>query len=113
MVTRRIFLGGLIGSAIAPSVLRAQQLAEPEILRARVADGSLPPMAERIPTEPRIVNLKEMGRVPGTYGGNVRTIIGGVRDIRYMHLEGLNQISRTVGGWLDGRGRHLSLVGAE
>ncbi|MBB3445366.1 glycosyltransferase family protein [Rhizobium sp. BK379] len=30
-----------------------------------------------------------------------------------MHLEGLNQISRTVGGWLDGRGRHLSLVGAE
>ncbi len=30
-----------------------------------------------------------------------------------MHLEGLNQISRTVGEWLDGRGRHLSLVGAE
>jgi predicted glycosyltransferase len=30
-----------------------------------------------------------------------------------MHLEGLNQISRTVGQWLDGRGRHLSLVGAE
>ncbi len=30
-----------------------------------------------------------------------------------MHLEGLNQISRTVGGWLDSRGRHLSLVGAE
>ncbi|MBB3593223.1 putative glycosyltransferase [Rhizobium sp. BK529] len=30
-----------------------------------------------------------------------------------MHLEGLNQISRTVGAWLDGHGRHLSLVGAE
>lgn len=30
-----------------------------------------------------------------------------------MHLEGLNQISRTVGEWLDDRGRHLSLVGAE
>ena len=30
-----------------------------------------------------------------------------------MHLEGLDHISRTVGGWLDSRGRHLSLVGAE
>ncbi|GAA3081345.1 glycosyltransferase family protein [Rhizobium viscosum] len=30
-----------------------------------------------------------------------------------MHLEGLDHISRTVGGWLDGRGRHLSVVGAE
>lgn len=30
-----------------------------------------------------------------------------------MHLEGLDHISRTVGIWLDSRGRHLSLVGAE
>ncbi|MBB3659024.1 putative glycosyltransferase [Rhizobium sp. BK650] len=30
-----------------------------------------------------------------------------------MHLEGLDHISRTVGTWLDGHGRHLSLVGAE
>ncbi len=30
-----------------------------------------------------------------------------------MHLEGLDHISRTVGEWLDSRGRHLSLVGAE
>jgi predicted glycosyltransferase len=30
-----------------------------------------------------------------------------------MHLEGLDHISRTVGTWLDSRGRHLSLVGAE
>lgn len=92
MVTRRIFLGGLIGSVIAPSAIRAQQIAEPEILKARVADGSLPPMAERIPTEPRIVNLKNMGRVPGTYGGTVRTIIGGVRDIRYMTVYGYSRL---------------------
>ena len=88
MVTRRVFLGGLIGSTIAPSVLVAQQIAEPEFLKAKLADGSLPPMAERIPAQPRIINLKEMGRVPGTYGGSVRTIIGGVRDIRYMTVYG-------------------------
>ena len=51
MVTRRIFLGGLIGSAIAPSVLRAQQVAEPEFLKTKLADGSLPPMAQRIPVD--------------------------------------------------------------
>jgi predicted glycosyltransferase len=30
-----------------------------------------------------------------------------------LRLEGLNHISETVGHWLDGRGRHLSVVGAE
>jgi predicted glycosyltransferase len=30
-----------------------------------------------------------------------------------MHLEGLDHISQIVGNWLDNRGRHLSLVGAE
>ena len=92
MVTRRIFLGGLIGSAIAPSVLRAQQVAEPEFLKARLADGSLPPMVDRIPAEPRVINLKDMGRVPGTYGGNVRTIIGSARDIRYMTVYGYSRL---------------------
>ncbi|OWV97611.1 hypothetical protein ATY81_08865 [Rhizobium sp. R72] len=30
-----------------------------------------------------------------------------------LQLEGLDHISHTVGHWLDGRGRHLSVVGAE
>jgi predicted glycosyltransferase len=30
-----------------------------------------------------------------------------------LRLEGLNHISQTVGHWLDSRGRHLSVVGAE
>ncbi len=30
-----------------------------------------------------------------------------------LSLEGLNHISQTVGHWLDSRGRHLSVVGAE
>jgi predicted glycosyltransferase len=30
-----------------------------------------------------------------------------------MRLEGLDHISQTVGRWIDGRGSHLSLVGAE
>ncbi|MGR9348563.1 ABC transporter substrate-binding protein (plasmid) [Rhizobium leguminosarum] len=88
MVTRRTFLGGLVGAAIAPAVLRAQQAAEPEFLKERLTSGSLPPMAERIPLRPRIVNLKEMGLEPGAYGGTVRTIIGSQRDIRFMTIYG-------------------------
>jgi predicted glycosyltransferase len=32
---------------------------------------------------------------------------------RNMRLEGLDHISETVERWLDSRGRHLSIVGAE
>ena len=53
MVTRRTFLGGLVGAAIAPAVLRAEPTGEPEFLKERLASGSLPPMAGRIPARPR------------------------------------------------------------
>ncbi len=96
MVTRRTFLGGLVGAAIAPAVLRAQQAAEPEFLKERLTSGSLPPMAERIPLRPRIVNLKEMGLEPGAYGGTVRTIIGSQRDIRFMTIYGYAAWSATT-----------------
>lgn len=92
MVTRRTFLGGLVGAAIAPAVLRAEQAVEPEFLKEKLASGSLPAMADRIPARPRIVNLKEMGLEPGAYGGTVRTIIGSQRDIRFMTIYGYSRL---------------------
>ncbi len=35
------------------------------------------------------------------------------RSAGTLQLQGLDHISQTVGHWLDGRGRHLSVVGAE
>ncbi|MBW9113277.1 ABC transporter substrate-binding protein [Rhizobium cauense] len=94
MVTRRTFLGGLIGSAVVPSVVNAaaDRDIEPEFLRDWLRAGRVPPMVDRLPTHPRIVNMKEMGRQPGVYGGTVRTIIGSQKDIRYMTVYGYSRL---------------------
>jgi peptide/nickel transport system substrate-binding protein len=49
-------------------------------------------MVERLPTHPRIINMKEMGMQPGVYGGTVRTIIGSAKDIRYMTVYGYSRL---------------------
>lgn len=86
MVTRRTTLGLLAGVALP--VLPAAFAQEPEYLRPLVEGGKLPPLAERLPKVPRIVNLKAMGRQPGRHGGDVRMLIGGQRDIRLMTIYG-------------------------
>ncbi|MCV3735709.1 ABC transporter substrate-binding protein (plasmid) [Rhizobium sp. TRM96647] len=93
MITRRTTLGMLaatcLPAALAPSRARATlALQEPEFLKEKLADGTLPAMAERLPKVPRVVNLAAMGRKPGQYGGTARTIIGGQKDIRLMTING-------------------------
>lgn len=61
---------------------------EPDILVEKVKGGELPPVDKRLPAEPRVIDVKAMGREPGRYGGTVRMIIGGQRDIRYMTIFG-------------------------
>jgi peptide/nickel transport system substrate-binding protein len=86
MITRRTALG-VIASVALPGVLRAADR-EPEFLRARLDEGKLPPVAQRLPRTPRIVDVVSMGRQPGRHGGTVRTIIGGQKDIRLMTIYG-------------------------
>ena len=93
MITRRTALGMLaatcLPASLAPSRARATlALQEPEFLKEKLADGTLPAMAERLPKVPRVVNLAAMGRKPGQYGGTARTIIGGQKDIRLMTING-------------------------
>lgn len=93
MITRRTTLGMLaatcLPASLAPSLARATlALQEPEYFKEKLGDGTLPAMAERLPKVPRVVNLAAMGRKPGQYGGMVRTIIGGQKDIRLMTING-------------------------
>jgi predicted glycosyltransferase len=79
---------------------------EEQLLRARRASelGLIDMLLPEQSADPAIMaeTLKRLpSRLPPSKSGS------------NMHLEGLNQISRTVGEWLDDRGRHLSLVGAE
>ena len=45
---------------------------------------NLPPVAERIPAEPQIVDLAAKGRETGVHGGQLRTFISRPKDVRYM-----------------------------
>ena len=85
MIRRRTVLGILASTCLPASLARAA-LREPEFFKEKLADGLLPPMTERIPKVPRVVNLAAMGRTPGQYGGQARMIIGGQKDIRLSEL---------------------------
>ena len=65
---------------------------EPDFLKPLVSNGQLPPLGERLPKAPRIVRLKEMGRLPGRYGGDIRMLIGGQKDIRLMTIYGYSRL---------------------
>jgi len=90
MMDRRTVLAMLASTAV-PGALGAS---ESELFTDMLADGSLPPMAERLPKNPRVVNLAAMGREPGRVGGTVRMIVGRQKDIRLVPM---NSYARLIG----------------
>ncbi|WP_439629314.1 ABC transporter substrate-binding protein [Shinella sp.] len=92
MITRRATLG-LLAAAFLPGLARAGG-GESKYLKDKVDAGELPPVAERLPKVPRVVNTAALGGEPGVQGGSVRMLIGGQRDVRLMPI---NSYSRLVG----------------
>lgn len=56
----------------------------PPIFDAAVKKGELPPVSQRIPSAPRIVNVKK----PGQHGGTLRVVFGRSKDTRIMVVYG-------------------------
>jgi len=86
---------------LAPSVLAAlaaivilgspagrAQNTEPPLLADAVKSAKLPPMAERLPTEPLTVPFDRVNRKLGKYGGDLRMLMAKDRDIRMMVVYG-------------------------
>ena len=69
---------------------------------ADVESGKLPPLNERLPEIPRVINLSESGREIGRHGGDLHMIMGKTRDIRQMVIYGYAR--------LVGYDRNLDLV---
>ena len=57
---------------------------EAPFFAAEVKAGALPPVAERLPKQPRIIDLPAMGRITGHAGGTWRMQMGDQRDLRMM-----------------------------
>jgi peptide/nickel transport system substrate-binding protein len=83
--------------AVSTGSALAQNWIEPPKLAPLVKAGKLPPVAERLPLAPRVIDLKKSGRVPGQYGGRIRMLMGREKDVRivvyygYARLIGYNE----------------------
>ena len=64
------------------------------ILAPLIESGKLPPVAERLPKAPLIVDLEGRGREVGRYGGDLRSLVSKARDLRLVTV---NTYTRLVG----------------
>ena len=90
MMRRRTFLGSMVALSL-PGLARGQAPAdtrEPPFLYDRLRAAALPDIADRLPKQPRVVDLAAKGRKPGIYGGDLRMLIGSQRDTRFMTISG-------------------------
>ena len=82
MITRRAILG-MMASATIPAKLKAGST---DGSTGKAADELLPELQDRLPQNPRVVDLKSLGRELGQQGGRVRMLVGRQKDIRYVPI---------------------------
>lgn len=69
--------------------IKAQQpLQETSFWAMEVSQGDLPPIAERLPQPPLVVDLEAKGRTFGRQGGTLRTLMSRTKDVRQMVVYG-------------------------
>jgi peptide/nickel transport system substrate-binding protein len=74
-------------SAGTPAALAVDWVEAPA-LADRVSSGELPPIAERVPMEPRVIDLEALGRETGRYGGTLSMLMGKQKDVKMMVVYG-------------------------
>jgi peptide/nickel transport system substrate-binding protein len=73
----------LLALACLPGAARALDYVETPLFAEQVAKGALPPVAQRVPQEPIVVDLAARGRELGRSGGEIVSLVARARDIRY------------------------------
>lgn len=86
----RVYGGAVSAAAVVwmSAGLAGAAAEEPPVLAERVAAGALPAMAERLPAAPAVVPMAELGKIPGRYGGELRTLMGREQDTRMLVVYG-------------------------
>ena len=80
-------LAGAAALLLAGLPALAQSYVETPLFAERVGKGELPPVAQRLPKEPMVVDLAAKGRSIGRPGGEVTSLVARGRDIRYMSVQ--------------------------
>ena len=77
---------------VHPIIAQEVSLVETPIFVERVASGEMPPVAERLPSEPSIAKMEALGR----HGGQMRLLMGRAKDIRLMVVYGYARLAKYV-----------------
>jgi peptide/nickel transport system substrate-binding protein len=87
-------LFGLLAFVLWVSPAAAAGYTEADMLKEKVSKGELPPVEQRLPEHPLVIDLAKSGRTPGQYGGTARILIGGQRSISLMTVYGYSRLVR-------------------
>ncbi|WP_424946020.1 ABC transporter substrate-binding protein [Candidatus Spongiihabitans sp.] len=82
----------LSGIIFCAHVLTAAAAPEPDYFSDRLASGKLPPMAQRLPENPLLMDETMNNLMPGKYGGKMNLLMGKDKDIRRMVVYGYSRI---------------------
>lgn len=77
-----------VGWIAQPIPAGAVELVETPSLEAAVAEGALPPVAERVPDDPLVVDFEALDKELGQPGGQIEWLARRSRDIRIMNVYG-------------------------
>lgn len=77
-----------VAQSTAAQSVELPALQESVFWQAEVTNGDLPPVAERLPDVPLVVNLEAKGRTLGQPGGTLNTMVTRSKDIRQMVVYG-------------------------
>lgn len=77
-------LGGVLAQFILVHLAVSSAFAEVPMFSEKVEKGELPPLAERLPTAPLIVDFEAEDKIPGKYGGQMNLLMGKAKDIGQM-----------------------------
>ncbi len=86
--SRGMILAVLAACALVTQPGSATELQESAFWKAEVDTGSLPPVNERVPVQPLVVDMTAKGRDIGVAGGTLRTMVSRSKDIRQMVVYG-------------------------
>jgi peptide/nickel transport system substrate-binding protein len=86
---RRVFLNGLLLGPLCDAVLAAEPvpaMRETPMFVDRVKAGSLPPVGQRIPTQPLVIRTFAGDDGPGAHGGQLTMLVTATRDTVLMTI---------------------------
>ncbi len=81
-------LNAIRAALILSAALFAAPSSALELIETPGIDPTLPPVAERVPSEPLIVDMEANGRKTGVPGGTIETLIGRAKDVRLINVWG-------------------------